>query len=258
MATVAFAAVGSVVATVWLLGLGPIGTESSVLQAGPDSRPAVFRAEALPRPHRTVTRRKPPVAQRPRAACSGQGPAALCPERDRTQSATEPVHASPSTQTPQVAIWPQVVASAPVPGARACAPARPGSPHPGRTPGARSPGRPDPPGDPGAAADHTRPGPCHTPGAEAELAAVATVQTGKKTTGRDGKKAVPTKNPGSQPSPTPGPVRPTLHDGDHGDGGSSKPKLDSSEQQAKGDRHDKHKRRLMNAQVLGANRRSPL
>ena len=76
-----------------------------------------------------------------------------------------------------------------------------------------------------------------------KLAALATVQSGpKKTTGKDDKSAVPSRKPGSQPSPTPGPVRPTLHDGDHGDGGSSKPpKLDSSEQQAKGDRHDKHK-----------------
>ena len=51
---------------------------------------------------------------------------------------------------------------------------------------------------------------------------------------------MPSKKPASQPSQTPGPVKPTLQDGDHGDGGSSKPKLDSSEQ-AKGDRHDKHK-----------------
>ena len=42
-ATIACAAVGSVVATLWLLGLNPNGTESTVLQAGPDSRPAVFR-----------------------------------------------------------------------------------------------------------------------------------------------------------------------------------------------------------------------
>jgi hypothetical protein len=76
----------------------------------------------------------------------------------------------------------------------------------------------------------------------AQPAALATVQSGpKKATGKDGRSVVPSRKPGSQPSPTAGPVRPTLHDGDHADGGGSEPKLDSSERQAKGDRHDKHK-----------------
>jgi hypothetical protein len=76
---------------------------------------------------------------------------------------------------------------------------------------------------------------------DAQLATVATVQTGlKKTTGKADKSVVPSNKPVSQPSQTPGPVNPALQDGDHGDGGSSKPKVDSSEQ-AKGNRHDKHK-----------------
>jgi hypothetical protein len=235
MTAVAFAAVVSVVATVWLLGLSPIDTGSSVLQAGADSRPAVFRAEALPRPHRTVTRRKPPVAQRPRAA------APVRVQLPYVQSATEPVHASPSTQAPQVAIWPQVVASAPVLAPAPVRPPAPALPTPVAPPVVpAAPAVPTPPASPAPEPTTPDPAPATPTGAEAELAAVAPVQTGKKTTGRDGRKAVPTKNPGSQPSPTLGPVRPTPHDGDHGDGGSSKPKLDSSEQQAKGDRHDKH------------------
>src|SRR6185295_4010766 len=67
-ATIACAAVGSVVATLWLLGLNPNGTESTVLQAGPDSRPAVFRAKALPRLRQAVPKRKPTVAHRTRTA----------------------------------------------------------------------------------------------------------------------------------------------------------------------------------------------
>ena len=49
-ATVTLAAAGSVVAKLWLLGLGPNGTESGLLQDGPDSRPADYRARTEPFP----------------------------------------------------------------------------------------------------------------------------------------------------------------------------------------------------------------
>ena len=108
-ATVTLAAAGSVVATLWLLGLGPNGTESGVLQAGPDSRPAVYRAQALPRPHRAVPVRSA-VAQRLRAA---HAPVRV--QLPHVRSALAPVDVTPSTETPHVAIRPHVVLTAPVP-----------------------------------------------------------------------------------------------------------------------------------------------
>jgi len=231
-ATVACAAVGSVVATLWLLGLNPNGTESAVLQAGPDSRPAVFHAEALPRPHQTVPKRKPAVAHRPRAAA--------LPVRVQlpfVRRVVAPVHAAPAEQAPHVATWPHVVVGAPV---LAPEPARPPSVVP-TSPAAppavpTAPAVPNPPASPVPQPTTPEPPPAAP---EAQLAA-ATVQTGtKKSTGKDGKTVVPPRKPGPQPTPTPGPVGPTLHEGDH-DGGNSTPKLDSSEQRAKGNRHDKH------------------
>ena len=139
-ATVACAAVGSVVATLWLLGLGPSGTESGVLQAGPDSRPAVFRAEALPRPHRAVPRRKPPVAQRLRAA---HAPVRV--QLPHVRSALAPVHVTPSTEAPHVAIRPQVVVSAPVPAPVPARPSVPALPTPVAPP---APAVPTPPATP--------------------------------------------------------------------------------------------------------------
>jgi hypothetical protein len=236
-ATIACAAVGSVVATLWLLGLNPNGTESTVLQAGPDSRPAVFRAEALPRPRQTVPKRKPTVAHRPRAAAL---PVRVQPALVRRVVAPAPVHAAPAAQAPHVAIWPHVVVDAPVLApepARLPAPVLPTSP---AAPQAVSttPAVPNPPAS--TVPQPTMPVP--PPDApEAQLAAVASVQTGaKKSTGKADKTVVPPRKPGPQPTSTPGPVRPTPHEGDHGSGGSSTPKLDSSEQRAKGDRHDKH------------------
>jgi len=129
------------------------------------------------------------------------------------------------------------VVSAPVP---ALTPARPPAP---TLPTPVAPPAPAVPTPPATSAPQPTPEPVPAAPAapEAQLATVATVRTGpKKTTGRDDKSAVPSR--GSQLSPTPGPVRPTLDDGEHGDEGSSKPpKLDSSEQRANGDRHDKHK-----------------
>ena len=232
-ATVTLAAAGSVVATLWLLGLGPNGTESGVLQAGPDSRPAVYRAQALPRPHRAVPVRSA-VAQRLRAA---HAPVRV--QLPHVRSALAPVDVTPSTETPHVAIRPHVVLTAPVPvpvPARPSVPALPTTPshprprpsRPLRRPRRRS--RPRPSRSPPRRPRPTRNWPPSRP-SQAGL---------KKTAGKADKSAVPSRKPASQPSPTPGPVRPTLQDGDHDDSGSSKPKLDSSEQ-AKGNRHDKHK-----------------
>ncbi len=234
-ATIACAAVGSVVATLWLLGLNPNGTESTVLQAGPDSRPAVFRAEALPRLRQAVPKRKPTVAHRTRTAAL---PVRVQPAFVRRVVA--PAHAAPAAQALHVAIWPHVVVGAPVlapeparlpapvlptsPAAPQAAPTAPAVPNPSAST-VPQPTTPEPPPD----------------ATEAQLAAVASVQTGaKKSTGKADKTVVPPRKPGPQPSPTPGPVRPTPHEGDHGDGGSSTPKLDSSEQRAKCNRHDKH------------------
>lgn len=231
-ATVTLAAAGSVVATLWLLGLGPNGTESGVLQAGPDSRPAVYRAQALPRPHRAVPVRSA-VAQRLRAA---HAPVRV--QLPHVRSALAPVDVTPSTETPHVAIRPHVVLTAPVPVPVPARPSVPALPTPVAPP---APAVPTPPATPAPQPTTPEPIPAAPAAPHAQLATVATVATGlKKTTGKADKSAVPSKGPGSQPSPTPGPVGPTLQDGDHGDGGSSKPKLDSSEQ-AKGNRHDKHK-----------------
>jgi len=232
-ATIACAAVGSVVATLWLLGLNPNSTESTVLQAGPDSRPAVFRAEALPRLRQAVPKRKPTVAHRTRTAAL---PVRVQPAFVRRVVA--PAHAAPAAQAPHVAIWPHVVVGAPVLApepARLPAPVLPTSPAaPAAVPTA--PAVPDP------ARPVTQPATAEPPPAapEAQLAAVAAVPTGPKNSTGKNDKTVPPRKPGPQPSPTPGPVRPTPHEGDHGDSGGSTPKLDSSEQRAKGDRHDKH------------------
>ena len=231
-ATVTCAAAGSVVATLWLLGLGPNGTESGVLQAGPDSRPAVYRAQGVPRPHRAVPRRSA-VAQRLSAA---HAPVRV--QLPHVRSALAPVHVTPSTETPHVAIRPQVVVTARVPSP---VPARPSVPALPTPVAPQAPAVPTPPATPAPQPTTPEPVPAAPAAPDAQLATVATVQTGlKKTTGKADKSAVPSKRPVAQPSQTPGPVKPALQDDDHGDGGSSKPKLDSSEQ-AKGNRHDKHK-----------------
>jgi hypothetical protein len=232
--TVTCAAVGSVVATLWLLGLGPNGTESGVLQAGPDSRPAVYRARGLPRPHRAVPG-PTAVAQRLRAAR-----AQVRVQLPHVRSAIAPVHVTPSTETPHVAIRPHVVPTAQVP---TPAPARPSVPALPTTPVAPppAPAVPTPPATPAPQPTTPEPIPAAPAAPDAQLATVATAQGGlKKTAPKADKSVVPSRKPALQPSPTPGPVSPTLQDGDHDDSGSSKPKLDSSEQ-AKGNRHDKHK-----------------
>ncbi|HSS74779.1 MAG TPA: hypothetical protein VLK53_14570 [Gaiellaceae bacterium] len=237
------AAVGSVVATLWLLGLSPNGTESRVFQAGPDSRPAVFRAEALPRPrlprpHRAVPRHEPAVAQRPRAAR-----AQVRAQLPHLRTPIAPLHLAASKQAPHAAISPSVAVNEPVPALGPARTAAPALPTPVAPP---APAVPTPPATPAPQPTTPEPipaAPVAPVAPESQLAAVATVQTGvKKTTGKVDKSAVPSRRPGSQASPTAGPVRPTLQDGDHGDSGSSEPsKPDSSEQRAKGDRHDKHK-----------------
>ena len=207
-ATVTLAAAGSVVATLWLLGLGPNGTESGVLQAGPDSRPAVYRAQALPRPHRAVPVRSA-VAQRLRAA---HAPVRV--QLPHVRSALAPVDVTPSTETPHVAIRPHVVLTAPVP---VPVPAGPSVPALPTTVAPPAPAVPTPPATPAPQPTTPEPIPAAPAAPAAQLATVATVKTGlKKTTGKADKSAVPSKAPGSQPSPTPGPVGPTLQDGDHG------------------------------------------
>ena len=232
-ATVACAAVGSVVATLWLLGLGPSGTESGVLQAGPDSRPAVFRAEALARPHRAVPRHRPPVALR-----ATHAPVRV--QLPHVRSALAPAHVTPSTEAPNVPVRPQVVMGAPVPVPMPARPSVPALPTPVAP---AAPTVSTPPATPAPQPTTPEPIPAAPepiPAApEAQAAALATVQSGpKQAAGKDGRSAVPSRKPGSQPSPTSGPIRSTLH---YGDGGGSEPKPDSSERQAKGDRHDKHK-----------------
>ena len=180
------------------------GTESRrPPAAGPAPRPAVYRAQGVPRPHRAVpgAARSPSALSRRACVRSRQSIARRSGSAARTRQVT------PSTETPHVGSGAAavVVTSRRAAFARARAPVCPGSPHPRRP---QAPAVPTPPATPAPQPDHARAGPRRAGrGPTRNWPPSRPSDRPKKTTGKAGQERRAVRKAVAQPSQTPGPGR---------------------------------------------------